>query len=214
MPATLVTPESNAKLRALLPTVSPHEYRLVGEVCQIGRQTSCQVVVRDDQQVSRVHARIEHRGAQYVLIDAGSANGTYVNGARIFGEHILRHRDMIGLASAKAQLEFIDEDITDIRPRKLQCLQHEQRFVFKGQPLALSRNLRRLLLHLHAHIGRVCTHASCVEAIWPGVKADDNQVALLHREISELRQKFREIDKEIEVIKLRHGVGYYLEPDL
>lgn len=213
MPATLVTPVSNAKLRALLPAVSPNEYALAGEVCLIGRQNDCQVVV-PDALVSRAHARIERRNAQYVLIDAGSANGTYVNGARIFGEHVLRHQDAIGLASKTAQLEFIDEDITDIRPRKLQFLRHEQRFVFKGQPLDLSRNLRRLLLHLHAQSGQVCTHASCVEAIWPGVKPDPEHIALLHREISELRKKFRVIDPDTEVIKLRHGVGYYIEPEI
>lgn len=213
MAATIGSPLSNAKLRALLAEVSPKEYPLVGELCRLGRQNDCHVVVTDPQ-VSRVHARIERRNTQYVLIDAGSANGTYVNGVRLVDEHVLRHQDAIGLASKAAQLQFIDEDITDIRPRKLQFLRHEQRFMFNGAPLDLSRNLRRLLLHLHAHIGRVCTHASCIEAIWPGEQHDADHVALLHREVSELRKKFRAIDPDTEVIKLRHGVGYYLEPDL
>ena len=214
MPATLVTPVSNAKLRALLPDVIPKEYALAGEVCLIGRQNTCHVFV-PDAQVSRMHARIERRNTQFVLSDAGSSNGTYVNGKRLFDEYILRHEDMIGLASAKAQLQFIDEDITDIRPRKLQFLRHEQRFVFKGVLLDLSPNLRRLLLHLFTNSGRVCSHESCIKAIWPGDKTSvAGRSELLYREVNDLRKKFQAIDPALEVVKLVRGVGYYIEPNL
>lgn len=167
-----------------------------------------------DTLVSRVHARVERRGAHYLLIDSGSSNGTFVNGVRIYDEHVLRNHDAIGLASKQATLQFIDQDTTDLTPQKLQYLRHEQRFMFKGAPLELSPNLTRLLTHLHSQIGRICSHESCFEAIWPGEQHGPERIELLHREVSELRQKFRVIDPQIEVIKLRRGVGYYIEPDM
>lgn len=213
MPARIASHQINAKLRALHADISPEEFVLDGEACLIGRLPTCQVVVPDSQ-VSRVHARVERRATHYVLIDAGSANGTYVNGARVFDEHVLHNQDAIGLAGKQALLQFIDQDTTDLTPRMLQYVRYEQRFIFKGVPLELSPNLRRLLLHLHTQSGRVCTHESCFEAIWPGEQHGPERIELLHREVSELRQKFRAIDPQIEVIKVRRGIGYYLEPDL
>jgi len=48
----------------------------------IGRDPACDVHL-DDSGVSRHQASLEARGGVYVLKDAGSANGTYVNGVRI-----------------------------------------------------------------------------------------------------------------------------------
>ncbi|HEY6720398.1 MAG TPA: adenylate/guanylate cyclase domain-containing protein [Burkholderiales bacterium] len=54
-----------------------------------GRETSCDIVVKE-KTASRLHARIERRGVQYVLIDE-STNGTYV---AIEGEReVLMRRD-------------------------------------------------------------------------------------------------------------------------
>jgi hypothetical protein len=48
----------------------------------VGRDPGCDVVLADGS-VSRRHARIERRGAVWYLVDLGSANGTFVNGARV-----------------------------------------------------------------------------------------------------------------------------------
>ena len=37
----------------------------------------------DDSNVSRLHARIEHGGDSYLLVDNGSRNGTLVDGERV-----------------------------------------------------------------------------------------------------------------------------------
>jgi pSer/pThr/pTyr-binding forkhead associated (FHA) protein len=47
----------------------------------IGRHTEANVFL-DDVTVSRHHAVIEHEGDQYVIVDEGSLNGTYVNRRR------------------------------------------------------------------------------------------------------------------------------------
>ncbi|KUI37111.1 FHA domain-containing protein [Mycobacterium sp. GA-2829] len=48
----------------------------------IGRESPAQIRV-DDPRVSRVHARIEVRGGHWVVSDAASTNGMFVEGARV-----------------------------------------------------------------------------------------------------------------------------------
>jgi len=65
----------------------------------------CQIVVRHNK-VSRLHARIRREGSHYVLQDAGSTNGTFVNGRRIQEPYTLVDQDVIGLASEAVLLRF------------------------------------------------------------------------------------------------------------
>ncbi|MBM4364184.1 MAG: FHA domain-containing protein, partial [Deltaproteobacteria bacterium] len=58
-----------------------------------------------DKIVSKEHCIIERRGAQWVLRDLGSLNGTYVNGERVNGERPLRHGDELALGSTRARLD-------------------------------------------------------------------------------------------------------------
>lgn len=203
---------SNAKLVALHPDVRPEECSLSRDICTIGRAPTCDIVIAQTQTlISRIHARIERQGAHFVLLDAGSANGTFVNGRQIFEAHELRNQDQIGLANPQALLRFNDLEATDLSPRQLQYLRREQRFVFKGVPLDLSPNLTRLLMHLYTSVGAVCTHSSCVQAIWDDAEYDPERLALLYKEVNELREKFRAIDPKCDMIKSRRSVGYYLD---
>jgi VWFA-related protein len=63
---------------------------------RIGRGTDCELVI-DSQEVSRLHARIEATTETVVLFDAGSSNGTFVNGKRITGSHPLFPGDRVRL---------------------------------------------------------------------------------------------------------------------
>jgi pSer/pThr/pTyr-binding forkhead associated (FHA) protein len=58
--------------------------------------------------VSRMHAIIRHRAGSIVLIDLGSANGTYVNGRRLGSrqEAGLEDGDMIALGALKFQIRL------------------------------------------------------------------------------------------------------------
>ncbi len=49
----------------------------------VGRGETCHVILRGDPQIAPVHASITKQGSQYVVADAGTPVGTFVNGHRI-----------------------------------------------------------------------------------------------------------------------------------
>lgn len=62
----------------------------------IGRRAANGVALGWDPEVSRVHATLERAGRDWLIADDGvSRNGTWVNGARITGRHMLRDGDVI-----------------------------------------------------------------------------------------------------------------------
>ena len=69
------------------------EYEIGVEPLVFGREAGADVVVPGDD-VSRRHAEIRGTDAGYVLVDL-SANGTFVNGARVEGARPLRRADVI-----------------------------------------------------------------------------------------------------------------------
>ena len=61
----------------------------------IGRAENCDVGLFGDPLVDRVHARIFRQGQEFILDDAGSATGTYVNDVKLTAPHPLRTGDLI-----------------------------------------------------------------------------------------------------------------------
>ncbi|MDD5034601.1 MAG: FHA domain-containing protein [Methylococcaceae bacterium] len=59
----------------------------------VGRSPSCDIII-DNGAVSRHHCILKGSGQEWKLIDADSANGTFVNGTAI-KEYILQHQDRI-----------------------------------------------------------------------------------------------------------------------
>jgi len=66
----------------------------------IGRSTSSDVTVADAT-VSRLHAVLERYPGGWSVRDVGSANGTFVNGARVLGETRLQPGDEITVGVAR-----------------------------------------------------------------------------------------------------------------
>jgi predicted component of type VI protein secretion system len=62
----------------------------------VGRDVNNDVVISDSE-VSRKHARITLQAGGHVLEDLGSTNGTFVNGQRLMGPHLLRQGELIML---------------------------------------------------------------------------------------------------------------------
>lgn len=203
------TPPSYGRIIALAPDIEPEEYLLDAEVCTIGRAPSCLIVV-PRKIVSRLHARIQREGPRYLLIDAGSANGTFVNGQRLGQPHLLQHRDSIGMGAAAPILRFADPDPTFVPAGRLRYHEAELRFTLDQQPLELTPSQFRLLKHLYDHAGSPCTRASCARAIWgrdydPGLDS-----AALDRTVANLRGLLRKIDPAFEGLETRRGTGYQL----
>src|SRR5215471_7304869 len=88
----LITAEGSQQTVELAPTNS------------LGRHPNNSVQLLD-KIVSKEHCIIEQRGAEFVLRDLGSLNGTYVNGERVPGEAALKHGDEIALGTTRARFD-------------------------------------------------------------------------------------------------------------
>lgn len=199
------------QLIALHDDVSPGEFILTGEEHTLGRSSMCDIVIRRAT-ISRIHARIVRAGPRYQIADAGSSNGTYVNGQPLLAPAILSDGDAIGLGGAGALVRFVDLDPTLVPGGKLRFDERTQTFILGAQPLDLTPNQHRLLLFLFRRLGEVCSREACAEAVWgreydPGMDAD-----ALDRLISNLRSVLREADPHSELLKTRRGLGYLLLP--
>ena len=71
----------------------------------VGRSRQCDVVL-DDPNVSRTHAEVRPRGGSWVLIDAGSTNGSTLNGRRIEGAEVLKPGDEIEIGTSRIKFEL------------------------------------------------------------------------------------------------------------
>ena len=73
---------------------------LTRPVLTIGRAESCDLGLFGDPTIERLHARILRQGNRYLIADAGSAGGTYVNDVRIAEPTPLRSGDLIRVGNA------------------------------------------------------------------------------------------------------------------
>lgn len=190
--------------------VQPSEFSLQGAVSTIGRETGCDVVVQR-REVSRRHARIEREGLRYILIDEGSANGTYVNGRRLTDPQPLNNEDLIGLGSGMSLLKFVDPLDTYVPIRGLRYDDQLMVFLLDGRALELTPGQARLLLLLYRNIGRLCTRDECAIQIWGQPYEAAQHAAALDMLVAGLRARIRQIDNESDPIKTRRGLGYVLE---
>lgn len=72
-----------------------HEFVLTAAEIAIGRAPTCDIVLNDDQMVSRRHAIVRRNGNVVTVVDLGSSNGTLVNGAEIHDAHPLKDGDKL-----------------------------------------------------------------------------------------------------------------------
>jgi pilus assembly protein CpaF len=77
----------------------------------IGRVDTCDVVLPHGK-VSRHHATLRIEGSTVLLEDAGSANGTFLNGERLNGPRRLRSGDRIGVADYVLTVKVKTRDST------------------------------------------------------------------------------------------------------
>lgn len=72
-----------------------HEFEVTAAEISVGRAPTCDIVLADDQMVSRRHAVIRRQGNVCTLVDLGSSNGTLINGVEIHDATILKQNDRV-----------------------------------------------------------------------------------------------------------------------
>lgn len=210
-----------ARLLRLHEDVEQFEYWLETGLCRVGRHpTRCAIVIHSRRKtVSLEHAIIERRDAEFVLRDTASLNGTFVDGVRIHSEHLLRHGQEIGFASAEPLLLFAwleetivaDQSANITNPTALRYDAQWRMFYFNDQRLHLPPTLFRLLEYLHRRKGQICSREELAEAIWQDTYLPEYAGDNLDKLLGKLRGKLRQVDPQAELIQLRRGFGYILD---
>lgn len=93
-----------AEVTVYSPLFSPFRQPLQGAAVSIGRASDCSIPIKD-RYLSRKHAEIIAVGNAWMLKDLGSANGTYLNGARVERDETLRTGDRIRLGDTEIVFE-------------------------------------------------------------------------------------------------------------
>lgn len=96
-------------------------YELTQAVITIGRDYSNEIVINDPE-VSRKHARLTAQTGGYIIEDMGSTNGTFVNGQRLLGPHLLRAGEVIAFGetiSLTFETLYFDPNATVVAPVNL-----------------------------------------------------------------------------------------------
>jgi predicted component of type VI protein secretion system len=96
-------------------------FELTQPVTFIGREFSNEIVI-NDAEISRRHARLTAQTGGFVLDDMGSTNGTFVNGQRLLGPHLLRPGELITFGekvSLSFEMQQFDPNATVVSPVNL-----------------------------------------------------------------------------------------------
>jgi hypothetical protein len=71
----------------------------------VGRDPSCDMVI-EDKSVSRRHAYFERRGGGWAIVDQGSANGTFINGAQVMDAELQDGQELrLGMVPLRVEME-------------------------------------------------------------------------------------------------------------
>jgi len=202
-----------AKLVVQLPGGQSHDFPLRQRVTTIGRAPTCDLVLEYGY-MSRLHARLESTGSGYMVVDAGSTNGTNVNGRRISEMQLLSSGDEISMG--ESSVVFFDsasqEGVpTVFRPMPADCpirCDSSSWEVWVGDQqvdMRLSVQEFELLSLLTSRYGRVCTRDELATAIWGKGNYTYN---MLHRVVHRLKQKLSSLHDWIATVP---AVGYKIE---
>ena len=89
-----------AEVTVFTPMLTPARHELEGGTITLGRAAECTIPIKD-RYLSRKHAEIVALDGGWVLKDCGSANGTFLNGARVERDLPLKSGDRIKLGDTE-----------------------------------------------------------------------------------------------------------------
>jgi DNA-binding winged helix-turn-helix (wHTH) protein len=172
--------------------------------------------------VSRVHAQIELQHNRYILSDAGSSNGTYLNGQRVDEPAQLSTNDEIWLGSSAVALLFTDPEETvdvalDSGPPPLFIDTGARIAYVYGAPVSLTTLEYDLLLFLAQNSRKVCTREMCFAAVWhqpyDHATCEDALNACMARLRRNLRATAASIGREQPQLTTIKRIGFRLDAD-
>jgi hypothetical protein len=95
----------------LVPASGAAAVEVNNDTTLVGRDATCDMVVSDGS-VSRKHARLERRGDNWMVVDQGSANGTFVDSQRIVESALQSGQELrFGAVSYRVEIEGAEDDI-------------------------------------------------------------------------------------------------------
>jgi hypothetical protein len=89
-----------------------HEFEITAAEISIGRAPTCDIVLPDDQMVSRRHAIVRRQGDTATVVDLGSSNGTLINGVEIHDATTLKEGDKVTIGDQDLLFEEARESVT------------------------------------------------------------------------------------------------------
>jgi adenylate cyclase len=149
-----------------------------------------------DRIVSKTHCHIDISDGNYILIDQGSLNGTYVNGERVQGTRMLRQDDEVTLGSTK--IVFIGAAVVAPEPAKLPATANVGVATVAGAPGRVTMSPGMVESHIRSKLTQQASQNFMPERL-----VQDESV--LRRDYEKLRVSFeltRAIAAELDVDKL------------
>jgi hypothetical protein len=162
-------------------------YDLQPDVTTLGRGADNTIMLVNER-VSRRHLRVRRDGDRYVLEDAGSHNGTYVNGERVTTPLSLRHGDLLTVGGTTLVFELCDETV-DWSPEAppapaLRLDPVAGRVWVNGKEVQLAAKEYLALALLYAKRGALVAKQELAVQVWPeyaGAVGDYNIEKLITR---------------------------------
>jgi pSer/pThr/pTyr-binding forkhead associated (FHA) protein len=188
-------------------------------ILTLGRDSANDIII-DHPLASRRHARLEHDESGYFVRDLESTNGTYVNGDRIEGAHMLRNQDKVWVADT--EIVFNDPEATVKGPLPLEILKRvraaeetlrldsrAKEVYLAGKTLDPPLTVKefQLLELLYTHKGQVISKDEIARSVWDYEVYDYNAIdALVYR----LRQRIEQDPGAPRFLVTVRGFGYKL----
>lgn len=195
-------------------SIGPEEFPLADLEIVIGRALDSALVL-DDLQVSRRHALIRTGAAvghRYILEDAGSRNGTYVNGRRLTEPHILEQGDEVRIGTVSFKFDDPNATTGGLGLDRLLVEEETHTAWVAGRPVRLGAKEHLLLAFLMRHLGRTVSDEQIGREVWPeydGAATPANVEGLVRR----LRDKLAGAGATAVAITSQRGQGYVLTVD-
>jgi serine phosphatase RsbU (regulator of sigma subunit) len=155
---------------------APFDYAIASDSIVVGRSSSAGLTLVD-RSLSRQHSRIFQQGAQTLIEDLGSRNGTLLNGVAVTGPTVIKPGDVIRLSGSvltvhSAVAPVVDEPLSDsgshtIFRRASELLASSPEAPTSADALAVSRYAARLkIMHeVHLALGRPMELTDLLELI-------------------------------------------------